>query len=322
MGVLDILKDTIGIDPGSQHLRVIKDGELVFSEQSQISIDTVSNVISGLGDSIGKSSRDVLIKPVNYVIADFQAFEMLLRGAIKKRLKPTSVLGLPKSYIMYYSLPTSSTEIEKRAYRDSAEHAGAVEVHMIHQSCCSAVGMNILFEKRNFILIDFSSSKIEITVFANSIIISEGVIRLGTWKIFRLLKNHVRRKYTIELSDKEVQDILTGLNKKETRDEIKIHYKTIKIKEIQDVLDNFFNLVNDEFIEAIERVSNHPNIENVIMNGVYFTGGGSLIEFLREQIKLDARIKRSLSQNPLLDNINGLKQIMADREKFRNYIMV
>ena len=87
-------------------------------------------------------------------------------------------------------------------------------------------------------------------------------------------------------------------------------------------MDNFFNLVNDEFIEAIERVSNHPDIEKVIMNGVYFTGGGSTINFLREQIKLDDRIKRSLSQNPLLDNINGLKQIMADREKFKNYIMV
>jgi rod shape-determining protein MreB len=322
MGLLDILKDTIGIDPGSQNLRIIKDGQLVFNEESQISIDKVDNILSGLGDSIRTTSKDVSIKPVNYVIADFQAFEMLLRGAIKKRLNSRSVLLLPKSYIMYYSIPTSSTEIEKRAYRDAAEHAGAVEVHMVHQSCCSAVGMNILFEKKNFILIDFSSSKIEIIVFANSLIISEGVIRLGTWKVFRLIKNYVRRKYKIEPIDKEIENILTGLNKNETRDEVKIQHTTIKIKEIQGLLDNFFNLVNDEFIEAIERVSNHPDIEKVIMNGVYFTGGGSIINFLREQIKLDDRIKRSLSQNPLLDNINGLKQIMADREKFKNYIMV
>ena len=126
MGLLDILKDTIGIDPGSQNLRIIKDGQLVFNEESQISIDKVDNILSGLGDSIRTTSKDVSIKPVNYVIADFQAFEMLLRGAIKKRLNSRSVLFLPKSYIMYYSIPTSSTEIEKRAYRDSAEHAGAV----------------------------------------------------------------------------------------------------------------------------------------------------------------------------------------------------
>ncbi len=322
MGFLDIFKETIGIDPGSQNLRIIKEGQLVFNEQSQISIDKIDNILSGLGDSIRTTPKDILIKPINYVIADFQGFEMLLRGAIKKELNSKPVLFLPKSYIMYYSIPTSSTEIEKRAYRDSAEHAGAVEVYMVHQSCCSAVGLNILFEIKNFILIDFSSSKIEIIVFANSLIISEGVIRLGTWKIFKLLKNYVRRKYKIELNDKEIEDILTGLHKNETNSDVKIQYTTIKKKEIQDVLDNLFNLVNDEFIETMERVSNHPDIEKVIMNGIYFTGGGSTIDFLRDQIKLDDRIKRSLSQNPLLDNINGLKQIIADREKFKNYIMV
>ena len=320
MGLLDFLKDTIGIDPGSQYLRIIKGGELVFNEQAQISIDKVDNIVSGLGDSIRTTTEDVLIKPVNYVIADFQGFEMLLRGAIKKGLNSRSLLS--KSYLMYYSIPTSSTEIEKRAYRDSAEHAGAVEVYMVHQSCCSAIGMNILFEKRNFILVDFSSSKIEIIVFANSLIISEGVIRLGTWKIFRLLKNYIRRKYKVQLNDKEIEDILTVLNKNDTKDEVKIQKTTIKPKEIQDLLDNFFNLVNDAFIEAIERVSSHPDIEKVIMNGIYFTGGGSTINFLREQIKLDGRIKRSLSENPLLDNINGLKQIIANREKFKNYTMV
>ncbi|MFM6255608.1 MAG: hypothetical protein ACKPEQ_41835, partial [Dolichospermum sp.] len=50
MGLLNFLKDTIGIDPGSQYLRIIKDGELVFNELSQISIDKVNNVVSGVGN--------------------------------------------------------------------------------------------------------------------------------------------------------------------------------------------------------------------------------------------------------------------------------
>ncbi len=320
MGILDFFKNTIGVDPGSQNLRIVKDGKLIFNQQSQISIDTVGNIVSGLGDSIRTTANDNTIKPVTYVIADFQGFEMLLRGALK--IVSNSKRLLPPSYTMYFSIPTSTTEIEKRAYRDSAEHAGAVEVYMIHQSCCSAAGLNILFEKQNFILIDFSPSKIEIIVFANSLIISEGVIRLGTWKIFRLLKNHIRRKYKVELSDAEIENLLTVLNNYETEDEVKIQHTTIKVKEIQDVLDNFFNLVNDEFLEAIERVSGHSDIGRIIANGVYFTGGGSTIEFLREKILVDNRIKRTVSQHPLLDNINGLKKIMSDKDRFKNYIMV
>jgi len=57
------------------------------------------------------------------------------------------------------------------------------------------------------------------------------------------------------------------------------------------------------------------------MNGIYFTGGGSTNDFLRDQIKLGDGIKSTLSQNPLLDNINGLEKVMADRDKYKDYIM-
>lgn len=319
MALLDFLKDTIGIDPGSQNLRIIKDGELVFNEKSQVSFNKGDNSETGLGNSIGTTSNDVAVKPVEYAIADFQGFEILLRGAIKKGLNSKS--PFPRSYIMYYCIPTSANEIEKRAYRDSGEHAGAVEIYMVHQSICAALSMNLLFEKKHFVLVDFSSSKIELTVFASSIIISECVIRNGTWRIFRLIRNFLRRKYKIEVSDNEIDSLLTTLNSK-TSDEIKIQYTQVKTGEIQDLLDNFFTLVNDEFTEAIERVSNHTDIDKVILNGIFFTGGGSAIDFLRDQIKLDNRIKRTTSQNPLLDNINGLKEIMKDKVKFKNYVMV
>ena len=318
MGLLDFLKDTIGIDPGSQHLRIIKDGELVFNEPTQISLDKTTNIVSGLGNSIRLTNKDVTINPVDCAIADFHGFEMLLRAAMKKGLNSNSVI--PKSYKMYLCIPTSTTEIEKRAYRDSAEHAGAIEVHMIHQSCCAAIGLNILFEKKHFILIDFGQSKIEMTLFANSLPISVGVIRMGTSKIYRLIKNFLKRKYKIDVSHKEIDFIMTEL--KETKNEIKIQYTKVKVIEIKDLLDNFFTIVNDEFIETIERVSGNSNIDKALKTGVYFTGGGSTIDSLREKITLDNRIKRTVSQSPMLDNINGLKKVMSDRERFKNYIMV
>jgi len=318
MGLLDFLKDTIGIDPGSQHLRIIKDGELVFNESSQISLDKTTSIVSGLGNSIRLTDKDVIIKPVDCAIADFHGFEMLLRGAMKKGLNSNSII--PKSYKMYFCIPTSTTEIEKRAYRDSAEHAGAIEVHMIHQSCCAAIGLDILFEKKHFILIDFGHSKIEMTLFTNSLPISIGVIRMGTSKIYRLIKNFLKRRYKVDVTDKEIDFILAEL--KQSKDEIKIQYTTIKVIEIQDMLDNFFAIVNDEFIETIERVSGNSDIDKTLTTGIYFTGGGSTIDSLREKISLDNRIKRTVSQNPLLDNINGLKKIMADRDRFKNYIMV
>jgi len=66
----------------------------------------------------------------------------------------------------------NTTEVEKSAYRDAAEHSGAKEVYMIHQSCCAAEGLEILFTIGNFILVDFGACKIEITIFASSLPVS------------------------------------------------------------------------------------------------------------------------------------------------------
>lgn len=321
MRLLDFWTEAIGIDPGSQYLRIIKDGQLVFNEKSQISFNKVDSAFSGLGNSIRTTPKDVIIKPVNYCIWDFHGFEMLLRGAIKRALKSNSVF--PKSYIMHFCIPTNTSEVEKRAYRDSGEHAGAKEIYMIHQSYCAAIGLSILFEIKNFILVDFSSSKIEISIFANSLLVSTGSFRLGTWKIFSLIKNHIHRAYMIDLNEKEIEDLLENFKDARGEDEIKIQYnKTIKTKEIQNLLDNFFNLVNDQILETIELINNHPDIAKIITNGVYFTGGGSIFNYLRNQIQLESKIKCTVSKTPLLDNINGLKIVMADKAKYKNYIMV
>lgn len=318
MALLDFLKDTIGIDPGSHHLRIIKKGELIFNEPSQITLDKETDIVSGLGNNIKATAQDQIVRPVNCTIADFYGFESLLRGAMKKALNQKSILT--KSYIMYYAIPSSSTDTEKRAYRDSGEHAGAIEVHLIHQNCCAATGMSLLMEQKHFILIDIGSSKIEMTVFANSRPISIGAIKMGTAKVLRLLRNFLRRNYKINASESEIESVLMELDA--TVEEIKIQHTGVQTRLLQDLLNSLFILVNDEFVETIERVSSHPDIEKVIAAGVYFTGGGSTIKFLRDQIKLDSRIRRTTSQDPILDNINGLKKIMMDREKYKRYIMV
>jgi len=105
------------------------------------------------------------------------------------------------------------------------------------------------------------------------------------------------------------------------KDELKVQYTTITASEINELLANYFNLVNDDILETFERVSGDNNINKIFANGVYFTGGGSTIEYLRRQIKLDNSIKISVSQTPMLDNINGLKIVMKDKAKYKKYIM-
>jgi rod shape-determining protein MreB len=313
-------RPTLGIDPGSHSLRIIKDGVIVFNERNRLSLDKIENIITGFGDSISTSNNNVtILNPVNYVIADFRAFDAILRGSIAK------ILGEGKffknSLTVYFCIPTYTNQIEKRAYLDAAEHSNAFKRYMIYQSYCAATSMNILFEKKDFMLIDFSYSKIEMVIFANSSIVSKGILKLGLSKIFSLIKNYCLRKHKVRLNEEEILDFLKIISAEKQADKIKIQNTAILINEIQDLLSNFFYLVNDELIETIERVSNHPNIHKILINGVYFTGGGSTISFLREQINLDNSIKIHISENPILDNIIGLKSIMSNIDKYKKYLL-
>ncbi|MBL3659011.1 hypothetical protein [Fulvivirga sediminis] len=92
MGLLDFLTKTIGVDPGSQNLRLIHNNELIFNETAELSIDPETNKVSGYGDEAIHAEPNKLIKPVNAVIADFHGFERLLRGSMKRALNELGFL--------------------------------------------------------------------------------------------------------------------------------------------------------------------------------------------------------------------------------------
>lgn len=317
MGFLDIITKTIGVDPGSQNLRIIHNGQIIFNETAQLSIDPETNKVSGFGNKSIYSKPNVIIKPVNTVIADFHGFEQLLRGSLRSSLNERT--WFPSNYKMYFSLPISATEVEKRAYRDSGEHAGAKEVYIIYQPCSSSIGMDILYEKKNFILVDFSASKVEITAFANSIPIAEGSIRIGTWKLQKAIRNYIFRNYKINLTGNQLEDLLFNLPN--LGNEFKIEHQTIKTNEIKHVLAPYFTIIEDQIHETLEQITNNKHINQIISNGFYFTGGGAYINWLTEKIALNGKLKLTVSSNPLLDNINGLIKLIQSPENYKKYLM-
>jgi rod shape-determining protein MreB len=279
------------------------------------SVNKATDRATGIGNAV--VTTDQVLSPHNYVISDFQGFELLLRSALKKM---ETRRWFPPTYRIFICVPTGLTEIEKRAYRDSGEHAGAKEVYMLWSSCATAIGMGILFEKKHFIVIDFSASKFEITVFANGLIVSDGFLRMGVSKIHALLRNHFFRKYNTTISDTELEQALRELadDKQAT---VKIQHLPITRNEIDEVLHAYFVFVNDMFQETIERVASHPDIAKIVSNGIFFTGGGSAFEYLRKQIHPSNRIRSTKSENPNYDCIQGLKTVMNSVEQYKNYLM-
>ena len=134
MGLFNFFTQEIAIDLGTANTLIIHNDEIVVNEPSIVALDrnNPKNILAVgkkalmMHEKTHESIRTV--RPLkDGVIADFQAAEEMIKGMIKM-INPGSRFFKP-SLRMVICIPSGITEVEKRAVRDSAEHAGAKEVY-------------------------------------------------------------------------------------------------------------------------------------------------------------------------------------------------
>ena len=148
MGLFSLTQE-LAIDLGTANTIIINNGKIVVDEPSIVALDQHSGKLVAIGKQArqmhGKTHQNIrTIRPLkDGVIADFNAAELMLRGLIKM-VKSSGRLFSP-SLKMVISIPSGSTNVEIRAVRDSAEHAGGREVYMIYEPMAAALGADFDF---------------------------------------------------------------------------------------------------------------------------------------------------------------------------------
>jgi rod shape-determining protein MreB len=340
MGLFKFFTQDIAIDLGTANTLIIHNDKVVVDAPSIVAIDRASTTIIASGHEArqmhGKTHENIkTVRPLkDGVIADFNASEHMIREFIK------SVPGLRSKWMapslrMVICIPSGITEVEKRAVRDSAEHAGAKEVYLIHEPMAAAIGIGVdVQEPKGNMIIDIGGGTTEIAVLALGGIVSDKSIKVAGDVFTNDISFYMRNQHNLYIGERTAEQIKievgSALDELEVPpDELAVQGRDlltgkpkqviVTYKEIARALDKSITRIEEAIMEALSMTP--PELAADIYNsGIYLAGGGSMLRGLDKRISLKTELPVYVAEDPLRAVVRGTGIALKNLDKF-NFLM-
>ena len=327
----------LAIDLGTANTLIYVRGKgIVLNEPSVVAIRTeggpnAKKTIQAVGTSakqmLGKTPGNIIaIRPMkDGVIADFTVTEQMLKQFIKRVHDSRLLQPSPRIIIC---VPCGSTQVERRAIRESALGAGASQVYLIEEPMAAAIGAGMpVSDATGSMVVDIGGGTTEVGVISLGGMVYSGSVRVGGDKFDEAIINYIRRNYgmligetTAEAIKKEIGSAFPGSEVREM--EVKGRNLaegiprsfTISSNEILEALTDPLNIIVGAVKKALEQTP--PELgADIAEKGMVLTGGGALLRDLDRLLMEETGLPVVVAEDPLTCVVRGSGRALEEMDK-------
>ncbi|HEY5753620.1 MAG TPA: rod shape-determining protein [Chthoniobacterales bacterium] len=342
-GLLGLFSNDVGIDLGTANTLVyVRDHGIVLREPSVVAVQAGTNKVLSVGDEakrmLGRTPGNIVaIRPLkDGVIADFEITEAMLRHFIQKSQHRRAWVR-PRVVI---AVPSGITEVEKRAVKDSATHAGAREVYLIEEPMAAAIGVGLpVQDAAGNMIVDIGGGTTEVALISLSGIVFSRSVRVAGDELDEAIIQYMKRAYNLMIGERTAEEIKIKIGsayplEKETSMEVKGRDlvaglpKTLSItsQEVREALVEPISTITNSVRVTLERCP--PELSaDLVDRGLVLAGGGALLRGLDKLLMEETGLPVHIAEDPLsavaegtgraLNELKFLRQVATNERSWR-----
>lgn len=306
------------MDLGTANTVILQDDKIVVDEPSVIAFDQSTGKAIAVGQKAKlmyeKTNPNIkTIRPLrDGVIADFNAAEQMIRGFVK-------MINYRRTFFtpnlkMVICIPKGSTEVEIRAVRDSAEHAGARDIYMIFEPMAAAMGIGLdVNAPVGNMVVDIGGGTSEIAVISLGGIVTSQSIRVAGDVFTSDIQQYMRQQHNIKVGEITSEEIKVRIGAaipdlEETPEPFIVrgpnlmtaHPVEIAVtsQEVAHCLDKSVAKIEAAVLQVLEQTP--PELyQDIVQKGIFLTGGGALLRGLDKRLYEKINIPFHIGEDPL-----------------------
>ena len=340
--LLGLFSSSIAIDLGTANTLVYMQGKgIILNEPSMVALAVDRNGMGKKIIAVGVEAKTMLgktpgqievIRPMkDGVIADFNVTEQMIKYFIKKVATHKRFMSMPPTIVI--CVPCGSTQVERRAIKDSALAAGARRVEIIEEAMAAAIGAGLPVESaRASMVVDIGGGTTEVGVISLGGLVYAHSIRIAGDRMDEVITNHIRSKHGLLIGDTTAETIkkeLGSAHPDTDNGEMEIRGRsiydglpkkvTITSAEVRVALGDALEQIVTTVKQALELTP--PELSaDLFDSGIVLTGGGALLRGLDRLLSEATQLKVELAEDPLLCVAKGCGMALDHLASSRVYL--